>query len=99
MLDDLEADLQFLRLGIEQEKTFVSVIRFSELHGTLSLKRWKRSGVIMPMHSPSGLYMQAALASYSFGREALCVAFISGDLFCAILFFRQTRSTVLIQTS
>ena len=26
----------------------------------------------MPMHLPSGLYMQSALASYSFGREALC---------------------------
>jgi hypothetical protein len=32
----------------------------------------------MPMHLPSGLYMQAALASYSFGREALYVAFIIG---------------------
>jgi hypothetical protein len=38
----------------------------------------------MPMHLPSGIYMQAALASYSFGREALCVAFIIGNLFCAI---------------
>jgi len=53
----------------------------------------------MPMHLPSGFYMQAALASYSFGREALCVAFISGDRFCAISSFRRTRSTVLIQTS
>ena len=38
MIGGLEADLQFLRLGIEQEKTFVSVIRFSELHGTFLLK-------------------------------------------------------------
>ena len=51
----------------------------------------------MPMHLPSGLYMQAALASYSFGREALCVAFIIGDLFCAIS--SLNRSTALIQTS
>jgi len=53
----------------------------------------------MPMHLPSGLYMQAVLASYSFGREALCVAFIIGDLFCAISSFRWTRSTIMIQTS
>ena len=74
MLGGLEADPQFLRLGIEQEKTYLCVIRFSELHGTFLLKaRWKRSGVIMPMHLPSGgLYMQVALASYSFGREAVC---------------------------
>ena len=36
----------------------------------------------MPMQLPSGLYMQTSLASYSFGREALCVAFIIGDMFC-----------------
>ena len=34
MLSGLDADLQFLRLGIEQEKT----VRFSELHGTFLLK-------------------------------------------------------------
>ena len=48
----------------------------------------------MPMHLPSGLYMQAALASYNFGS----VAFIIGDLFCAISSFRRTRPTVLFQT-
>jgi len=53
----------------------------------------------MPMHLPSDFYMQAALASYSFGREALCMAFISGDWFCAVSYFRWTRSTDLIQTS
>ena len=90
----LEADPQFQRLDIEQEKTYLCVVRFSELHG-----RCKRSGVIMPMHLPSGLHMQAALASYNFGREAMCEAFISGGLLCAISSFRWTRSTVLIQTS
>ena len=73
MLGGLEADQQFLRLDIEQGKTYLCVVRFS-------LKWWKHSRGIMPMHLTSGLYMQAALASYSFGREALCVAFISGDL-------------------
>jgi len=53
----------------------------------------------MSMHLLSGLYMQAALASYNFGREAMCEAFISGGLLCAISSFRWTRSTVLIQTS
>ena len=38
MLGGLEADSQFLRLGIEQEKTYLCVIRFSELHGTFLLK-------------------------------------------------------------
>ena len=97
MLGGLEADPQFQRLGIEQEKTYLCVVRFSELHGTFLLKGGS-AGVIMPMHLPSGLYMQAALASYNFGKEALCVAFIIGDLFCAISSFRRTRSTVLIQT-
>ena len=40
----------------------------------------------MPMHLQSGLYMQAALASYSFGREALCVAFISNNFLRNIIF-------------
>ena len=38
MLGGLEADLQFLRLGIEQEKTHLCVVRFSELPGTFLLK-------------------------------------------------------------
>ena len=53
----------------------------------------------MSMHLLSGLYMQAALASYNFGREAMCEAFISGGLLCAISSFRWTRSTIMIQTS
>ena len=78
MLGGLEADPQFQRLDIEQEKTYLCVVRFSELHGTFLLKGGS-AGVIMPMHLPPGLYVQAALASYSCGREALCVAFIIGD--------------------
>ena len=38
MLGGLEADLQFQRLDIEQEKTYLCVVRFSELHGTFLLK-------------------------------------------------------------
>ena len=38
MIGGLEADLQFLRLGIEQEKTYLCVVHFSELHGTFLLK-------------------------------------------------------------
>ena len=37
MLGGLEADPQFLRLGIKQEKTYFCVVRFSELHGTFLL--------------------------------------------------------------
>jgi hypothetical protein len=36
VLGGLEADPQILRLGIEQEKTYLCVGRFSELHGTFS---------------------------------------------------------------
>ena len=85
MLGGFEADPQFLRLGIEHEKTYLCVSHFSELHGT-SLKRWKRSGVIMLMHLPSGLYMHAALASYSFGREALCGVYQWRSVLCNIIF-------------
>jgi hypothetical protein len=38
MLGSLEADPQFQRLGIKQEKTHLCVVHFSELHGTILLK-------------------------------------------------------------
>ena len=38
MLGGLEAGPQFQRLGIEQEKTYLCVVRFSELHGTFFQK-------------------------------------------------------------
>ena len=34
----LEADPQFQRLDIEQEKTYLCVVRFSELHGASYLE-------------------------------------------------------------
>ena len=78
MLGGLEADLQFQRLDIEQEKTYLCVVRFSELHGTFLLKGGSaQESSCLCIYLPSGLYMQAALASYSFGREALCVACVA----------------------
>ena len=38
MLGGLEADPQFQRLEIEQEKTYLFVVRFSELHEIFLLK-------------------------------------------------------------
>ena len=38
MLGGLEADLQFQRLDIEQEKTYLCVVRFFKLYGTFLLK-------------------------------------------------------------
>jgi len=38
VLGGLEADPQFQRLDIEQEKTYFCVVRFSELHGTFLFK-------------------------------------------------------------
>ena len=70
MLGGLEADLQFQRLDIEQEKTYLCVVRFSELHGTFLLKgkSAQESSCLCICHLA---YMQASLASYIFGSEAL----------------------------
>ena len=85
----LEADLQFQRLDIEQEKTYLCVIRFSELHGTFFLKGGsaQESSCLCICHLAYTVYA---------GRSSF-IQFWEGSLVCGVYHWQSVLRNIIFQ--
>jgi len=87
VLGGLEADPRFQRLGIEQEKTYFYVVRFSELAGTFLLKGGsaQESSCLCICH-----------LAYIAGRSSF-IQFWERSLVCGVYHWRSVLRNIIFQ--